>query len=146
WMRPSLAFGIFLCGLFPHYTSAQTRSDVPSVIRKFESVYRSARTLRATFVETYLEGGKTVRSEAGVAYFSKGGKMRWEYQSPEPNLYVVDGKWAWFYVPSDHTVTRMAVRASSDSRTPFALLAGEAKVSRLCVDVRKEPSVNPIRP
>ena len=61
--------------------------------------------------------------------------MRWEYQSPEPNLYVVDGKWSWFYVPADHTVTRMPAKQSSDTRTPFSLLAGEMKVSRVCKTV-----------
>jgi outer membrane lipoprotein carrier protein len=128
-----------------HQACAQAPTDVPSLIRKFESVYRSARTLRATFIEKYFEGDKLVRSEAGIAYFSKGGKMRWEYRSPEPNLYVVDGKWSWFYVPADHTATRMAVKESSDTRTPFALLAGEVKVRRLCSEVRKQPLVNPIR-
>jgi outer membrane lipoprotein carrier protein len=61
--------------------------------------------------------------------------MRWEYASPEPNLYLVDGKWSWFYVPADHTVTRTRAKQSSDSRTPLALLAGEMKVSRICKTV-----------
>jgi outer membrane lipoprotein carrier protein len=61
--------------------------------------------------------------------------MRWEYASPEPNLYLVDGKWSWFYVPADHTVTRTRARESSDSRTPLALLAGEMRVSRICKTV-----------
>jgi len=102
---------------------------------RFESAYRSSKTLQANFLETYFDSGKVVRSEAGVAYFSKPGKMRWEYMSPEPNLYLVDGKWSWFYVPADHTVTRTRAKQSSDSRTPLALLAGEMKVSRICKTV-----------
>lgn len=61
--------------------------------------------------------------------------MRWEYASPEKNLFVVDGKSAWFYAPADRTVSRVAVKDSADWRTPLALLAGEMRVSRVCAKV-----------
>jgi outer membrane lipoprotein carrier protein len=96
--------------------------------------------MQANFLETYFDNEKVVRSEAGVAYFARPGKMRWEYDSPERNLYLVDGKWAWFYVPADHTVTRVRAKQSSDSRTPLALLAGEMKVSRICASVTLDSS------
>jgi len=101
-------------------------------VGRFERAYRASKTLQADFFERYFENGREVRSEAGVAYFGRPGKMRWEYRSPEPNLYIIDGQWAWFYVPADHTVTRTRAKESSDWRTPLALLAGEMKVSRIC--------------
>src|SRR5438309_11861191 len=101
-------------------------------IKLFEDAYRRASTLRATFIEQYTEGGRVERVESGVAYFRRPGKMRWEYQSPEKNLFLVDGKTAWFYVPADHTVTRVPAKQSTDWRTPLALLAGEMKLSRIC--------------
>ncbi len=58
--------------------------------------------------------------------------MRWEYDSPEKKLFLVDGKTTWFYVPYDHTVTKAPVKESSDWRTPLALLTGKADLSRLC--------------
>src|SRR5216683_2888193 len=137
-MKLSLTLAV-ATGLLLYDKRAQT-PDVPSLLRRFESTYRSSRTLRATFLERYLDNGKEVRSEAGVAYFARPGKMRWEYASPEVNLYVVDGKWAWFYVPADHTVTRIRAKESSDARTPLALLAGEMKVSRICKNVVLENS------
>ena len=137
-MRTSLAIGAILGCLL---TEPQTnRVDVTSLVRRFENAYRGSRTLRAEFLERYLDNGKEVRSEAGTAYFSRPGKMRWEYSSPEVNLYVVDGKWAWFYVPADHTVTRIRAKESSDARTPLALLAGEMKVSRICKSVEADPT------
>jgi outer membrane lipoprotein carrier protein len=117
-----------------------TAPTVATLVHRFESAYRSSKTLQANFLETYFDGGKVVRSEAGVAYFARPGKMRWEYMSPEPNLYLVDGKWSWFYAPADHTVTRTRARQSSDSRTPLALLAGEMKVSRICKAVTLDRS------
>jgi len=58
--------------------------------------------------------------------------MRWEYESPEKKLFLVDGRTTWFYVPYDHTVTKAPVKESSDWRTPLALLTGKADLARLC--------------
>src|SRR5258705_9505504 len=123
-----------------------TSPSASALVHRFESAYRSSKTLQANFLETYFDGGKVVRAETGVAYFAKPGKMRWEYDSPEPNLYLVDGKWSWFYVPADHTVTRARAKQSSDSRTPLALLAGEMKVSRICRNVVLENSSGAVQP
>src|SRR5260370_7405686 len=112
-------------------SSVVSAPDVKTIVHRVETKYRSARTLQATFLERYFENGRVVRTEAGVAYFHRPGKMRWEYQSPEKNLFLVDGKSTWFYVPADHTVTRVPAKDSSDWRTPLALLAGEMKISRL---------------
>ena len=107
-----------------------------------EAAYRHARTLQATFLETYSENGRIVRSESGTAYFRRPGRMRWQYEFPEKNLFLVDGKIAWFYVPADHTATRVPAKHSADWRTPFALLAGEAKISRVCGRVSLATSVH----
>ena len=101
----------------------------------FEARYRPAKTLETTFFERYAETAHTVRAESGTAYFRRPGKMRWEYESPERDVFLVDGKMAWFYVPADHTVMRVPAKQSTDWRTPLALLAGEMKVSRVCARV-----------
>jgi outer membrane lipoprotein carrier protein len=103
--------------------------------RIFEKHYQAAKTLQATFLERYTENGAVVRTEAGTAFFRRPGKMRWEYEAPEKDLFLVDGKTAWFYVPSDRTATRVPAKQSADWRTPLALLAGEMKVSRVCAHV-----------
>src|SRR5216684_2405711 len=132
-MKLGLILISVLAGLFP--PPEDKPPTVSTLVQRFESRYRASKTLQANFLETYFDSGKVVRSEAGIAYFGKPGKMRWEYQSPEPNLYVIDGKWSWFYVPADHTVMKMPAKRSSDSRTPFSLLAGEMRVSRVCKSV-----------
>ncbi len=107
-------------------------SQVQALIRVFEGRYRSAHVLEARFLERYSESGHVLRSESGTVYFQRPGKMRWEYEAPEKNLFLVDGKTAWFYVPADHTVMRVPAKQSTDWRTPLALLAGEMKLSRIC--------------
>jgi outer membrane lipoprotein carrier protein len=128
--------------------SALTSVSGPSahgLAARFEARYNRANTLRADFLELYRENGVLRRSEAGTAYFRRKGKMRWEYESPEKNLFLVDGKTAWFYVPSDRTVTRVPARQSSDWRAPLALLAGETKLSRVCARVAMASSEKPER-
>jgi outer membrane lipoprotein carrier protein len=117
------------------FLTTQSPDDPSVYAKRFEARYRQQHSLRVTFLETYEENGAVARREAGVAYFLRPGKMRWEYVSPERNLFVVDGKTAWFYVPADRTATKVPARQSNDWRTPFALLAGEMKLSRLCARV-----------
>lgn len=81
--------------------------------------------------------------ESGTVYFRRPGQMRWEYDSPEKKLFLVDGKTTWFYVPYDHTVTKTPVKESSDWRTPLALLTGKADLTRLCaqIDLVNQPGI-----
>jgi outer membrane lipoprotein carrier protein len=125
--------------------AAQKSADTEP-IRRMEHRYKAAKTLQATFLERYTENDRTVRVESGVAYFRRPGKMRWEYAAPESNLFLIDGKMAWFYVPADHTVTRVPAKQSTDWRTPLALLAGETKVSRVCARVELAPDQPPEKP
>lgn len=125
--------------LWPFFWSQETaqshtaaRTPVAVVLQRFEERYRHATRLQVTFLERYTENGRLTRMEAGKAFFLRPGKMRWDYESPEKNVFLVDGKNAWFYVPADHTVTRVPAKRSADWRTPLALVVGEMKVSRIC--------------
>ena len=121
----------------------QGKTSVSTIQRRFEERYRTAARLEVTFLERYSESGRLVRTEAGKAYFARPGKMRWEYEAPEKNIFLVDGKNAWFYVPADHTVTRVPAKKSTDWRTPLALLAGEVKLSRICNKIGYAPQRPP---
>ena len=117
-----------------------------SVVQRFESRYSAAHAMEAKFLERYYENGKQVRAEAGVAYFQRPGRMRWDYESPEKNTFLVDGKYVWFYSPADHTVTRMPTKQSEDWRTPLAFLTAHMKLSRVCSDLRLELQTPPSTP
>lgn len=125
--------------------SLPSGSESGILAARLESRYRSATTLQATFLERYSENATVLRTEAGTAYFRRPGKMRWEYDRPEKDLFLVDGKTAWFYVPSDHTVTRAPAKQSEDLRTPLALLAGRMKISRICSRVDLAEKEKPLR-
>jgi len=118
-------------------------TPVQSSLSLLESRYQKAATLQATFLERYSENGKQVRVEAGTAYFLRPGKMRWEYEKPETSLFLVDGKYVWFYAPQDHTATRMPTKQSEDWRTPIAFLTTGMKLERICSEVDPAKDVNP---
>jgi outer membrane lipoprotein carrier protein len=122
-----LALGILAMAFQPGHNA-----EAKSAVHALESRYAHARTLKASFFERYSDGKGAVQSESGIVYFSRPGRMRWEYESPEQKLFLVDGTNVWFYVPSDRTASRAKMKESSDWRTPIALLVGKADLSRLC--------------
>jgi outer membrane lipoprotein carrier protein len=123
--------GTFLLAIISAFTPPAR--DAQSVLRALEARYHRAQTLKAAFYERYSENGANEGSaESGTVYFSQPGRMRWEYESPETKLFIVDATNVWFYVPADHTVSRAKVKESTDWRTPLALLTGKSDLSKLC--------------
>jgi len=119
---------LYLCVANPFASSTGA-----NVIRHaLESRYQHAATLKAVFFERYTDGNGGISAESGTVYFSRPGRMRWEYESPEEKLFLVDGTNVWFYVPADHTASRAKFKESSDWRTPLALLAGKADLGKFC--------------
>src|SRR5580658_8548923 len=114
--------------------SSPPARDAQSVLRALESRYHHAQTLKAAFYERYSDSSSAGEgsAESGIVYFSQPGRMRWEYESPEQKLFIVDGTNVWFYVPADRTVSRAKVKESSDWRTPLALLTGKSDLAKLC--------------
>lgn len=123
--------------------------DAQSVLHALEARYHHAQTLKAAFYERYSDGGTANEgsAESGTVYFSQPGRMRWEYESPEQKLFIVDGTNVWFYVPADRTVSRAKVKESSDWRTPLALLTGRSDLSKLCRSIEiVDPGKSPANP
>jgi outer membrane lipoprotein carrier protein len=110
--------------------------NASALAHALEARYQHARTLRANFFERYSDGNGAAAAESGIVYFSRPGRMRWEYESPEEKLFIVDGTNAWFYVPADRTASRAKMKESSDWRTPLALLAGKADLTKLCRSIQ----------
>jgi len=125
----AVAAGILHC---PPTSGQSAEKAVSKIVRGLEARYRGAESFRATFLERRSEGRASIQLESGTLYIRRPGWMRWEYESPETKLFLVDGKNAWFYVPADRTVTKAAVRQSDDARIPLLLLTGKTSLSRVC--------------
>ncbi len=99
-------------------------------VGQFESSYHAVKTIRADFTQTYVSGGRT-RVESGVVYFARGGLMRWDYERPQPKLFLSDGKTLMLYIPEEKQLTRSPLKASDDIRIPFRLLLSRLNLRRV---------------
>jgi outer membrane lipoprotein carrier protein len=123
---------LLFLSILPFYSADKNPKDARQIARAMEAHYHRAATLKAHFFEKYSDGNGGVSAESGTVYFSKPGRMRWEYESPEEKLFIVDGANVWFYVPADRTASRAKMGASSDWRTPLAFLTGKSDFDKLC--------------
>jgi chaperone LolA len=130
------AFASFAWLILPAYVRVIAIASEGDPLAPLEARYQKATTLQANFLERYSENGTQVRVEAGKAYFLRPGRMRWEYEKPEKSVFLVDGKYVWFYVPDDHTATRMPAKKSDDWRTPIAFLTTGMKLARRSLPLR----------
>lgn len=124
------------------FVSAQT-PDVHKIAATVDRHYNKLNTLESKFTEIFRGGGLS-RTEDGVMYLKKPGKMRWDYQVPQKKFFLTDGKTAWFYVPGERQARRTAVKNLDDFRSPLRYLLGKTKLEKefngLSVVTAEQPS------
>jgi outer membrane lipoprotein carrier protein len=91
--------------------------------------YDQLHSLKAAFIESYAGMG-VVRTEVGELLLSKPGRMRWDYSSPPGKVFLLDGKYAWFYTPGDAQVQRIPAKELDDLRSPLRFLLGHTNLEK----------------
>ena len=91
--------------------------------------YNRLHRLRVHFTETY-EGMGMDRHESGVLLLEKPGRMRWNYAEPPGKVFVLDGKYGWFYTPGDAQVQQIPAKKLDDLRSPLRFLLGHAQLTK----------------
>lgn len=110
---------------------AGSKRSLKQWIHGLETSYKQVQTLQANFTQKYRAGGGRSRTEIGIVYFARGGRMRWEYQEPEEKTFIANRKNAYLYVPAENLVTRSTTKESDDVRVPFRLLLQRPKLNRI---------------
>ena len=100
-----------------------------NLLTRVDDHYNHLHTLRARYTERYTGMGLD-RTESGTLELRKPGLMRWSYDAPAGKLFVLDGKFAWFYTPGDAQVTRAPAKQLDDLRTPLRLLLGHTQLAK----------------
>lgn len=106
---------------------AQKAPTALEIAKRVDEHYNRLQSLKAGFNEQY-EGLGMKRSESGTMFLRKPGRMRWDYQSTPGKLFVLDGKYAWFYAPGDSQVQRIGANQLDDLRSPLRFLLGHTKI------------------
>ena len=129
--RPSWAIGMAILLVwgtgFPLIVSALTAEEVAD---KVQATYKGFSDLQAGFVQRATNRLSGMSQEASGRLFLKWpGKMRWEYDNPEPRLFLVDGKTLWSYSPLERQAVWQDVSGSL-STGPIGILFGVGSLRR----------------
>ena len=103
--------------------------------------YNKLKSLKAEFTESYEGLGRT-RTESGTLLLQKPGRMRWDYSHPAGKLFLLDGKYAWFYSKGDPQVQRIEAKKLDDLRSPLRFLLGHTQLEKEIDHLTASPTVN----
>jgi outer membrane lipoprotein carrier protein len=132
-LRKSLAVGLLgLPLLLPSLLVAQ---EIDAVVRRVDDHYNHLNSLRAHYTEHYSGMGMD-RTEEGTLLLKKPGRMRWSYAAPVGKVFVLDGKFAWFYTPGDAEATRVPAKQLDDLRSPLRFLLGHTQLKKELENLR----------
>ena len=123
--------------------ASSTAPDVHTLAQRVDRHYNELHSLGAQFEEHY-QGAGVERTESGVMYLKKPGRMRWEYRSPREKLFVTDGKIVWFYVPEERQARKADFRKIEDLKSPLAFLLGKTKLEKELTGLSIASDVKPM--
>jgi outer membrane lipoprotein carrier protein len=130
-----------LCFFFIHSIVAQQPPSAHQLAQRVDRHYNQLRSLKAQFTETYEGLGRT-RTESGTLLLQKPGRMRWDYSSPPGKLFLLDGKYAYFYTKGDPQVQRIAAKQLDDLRSPLRFLLGHTQLEKEIDHLVVAPAAN----
>jgi outer membrane lipoprotein carrier protein len=109
-------------------TVAEMKSNVSCVVEKIQATYRSMKSITADFTQTYTYAVyQRTQTSQGKVFLKSPGRMRWDYKSPTPKVFVADGTTLWVYEPTKNQAYK---RPLTDSQLPVAIrfLMGEGNL------------------
>jgi len=75
------------------------------ILTHVEKRYASSAFAARFTIESTLKAMQVTDTASGRLMVKYPGKMRWEYEKPEPMLFITDGKTLWMYQPEARQVT-----------------------------------------
>jgi len=100
-----------------------------AILHTVDEHYNHLFSLRTRYTEHYAGMGLN-RTESGTLLLKKPGRMRWSYDQPAGKVFVLDGKFAWFYTPGDAQAQRIPAKQMDDLRTPLRFLLGHTELNK----------------
>jgi outer membrane lipoprotein carrier protein len=127
--------------LFALPVSAEVQLSPHDLAQRVDRHYNQLHSLKAQFVENY-EGMGRARTESGTLLLLKPGRMRWDYVNPAGKLFLLDGKYAWFYSKGDPQVQRIGAKELDDLRSPLRFLLGRTQLEKEIDHLTVTPATN----
>jgi len=123
----AILLAAFLLFVLP--LSAELQPNPHDLAQRVDRHYNQLKSLKAQFTESYEGFGRT-RTESGTLLLQKPGRMRWDYSRPAGKLFLLDGKYAWFYSKGDPQVQRIESKKLDDLRSPLRFLLGHTQLEK----------------
>lgn len=108
---------------------AAAAPELRSVLERMQRRYDQAKDLRARFSQNYTRAvvGRATLS-TGTLTFKKPGRMRWDYEKPEPRMFLSTGQVLWLYEPEEKQAFKQDLK-SSQLPAALAFLMGKGKIA-----------------
>lgn len=103
--------------------------------------YNALHSLEVHFVQRYAGMGMQ-RKESGVLLLKKPGKMRWTYTDPDGKLFVLDGRYGYFYSPGETEAQKVDEKKLDDLRSPLRFLLGHTELEKELTGLKATPAGN----
>jgi outer membrane lipoprotein carrier protein len=140
--RAVISLLVLISALLPSAASVSPQQPTPhDLAQRVDHHYNQLHSLKAQFTEDY-EGMGRSRIESGTLLLLKPGRMRWDYTSPAGKLFLLDGKYAWFYSKGDPQVQRMSAKQLDDFRSPLRFLLGHTQLEKEIDHLAVTPAAN----
>jgi outer membrane lipoprotein carrier protein len=119
----------------------QSSPSVHELAQRVDHRYDQLQSLKAGFSESYSGLGMT-KTESGTLYLRKPGRMMWRYSSPQGKIFLLDGKYAWFYTQGDAQVQRIPASELDDLRSPLRFLLGHTQLEKELTNLKLAAAPN----
>ena len=127
-MKRQIRYLIYLLIFWPNLT--WSISVEQATVNAIQKNYESVLTFKATFEQkAFVKMMNRVEVAKGEVQIQKPGKMKWIYNSPDPQILISNHKILWLYLPEDKQVTKVPLENIYSSNTPALFLAGKGKLT-----------------
>ncbi len=124
--------GLLVAAVLFSAATIPAQQNLPSVhelAQRVDRRYDRLQSLKTEFSESYSGLGMT-RTESGTLFLRKPGRMMWQYSTPQGKIFLLDGKYAWFYAEGDAQVQRIPAGELDDLRSPLRFLLGHTQLEK----------------
>lgn len=129
WLSVALFIGFL--SLHPRPAFAAQSLTLGEILQGTESYYQHLSAFTAHFSQftTSATASSMTTKASGTLYYQKPRQMRWEYHTPEPQVFIANQDMAWLYVPSERQVSIFAAKTFFNSPLAETFFEGVNELS-----------------
>ena len=117
---------LFILFILGWHATVWALDSEQATVNAIQKNYESVLTFKAAFEQkAFVKMINRTEITRGNVQIKKPGKMKWVYNSPDPQVLISDQKNLWLYAPEEEQVTKMPIESVYSSNTPALFLAGQ---------------------